>query len=266
MSIALPIWGVKESCFNNPKPILIMGAALDAGWYLHYTRFTGCLFLYQCRIGLIIIPMKILSLSDDVVPFIYSPQVKRKFQGVELLLGCGDLPYYYLEYVYDSLDVPLYFVRGNHDQVVEYSSAGQRTYPHGGFDLHRKANVYKGLLLAGVEGSLRYRPGMFQYSQSEMWMHIFWLAPVLLKNRLVHGRYLDLFISHAPPAGVHCETDLPHRGIDAFRWLIDFFKPAYFIHGHIHIHRPDSIRESLVGRTWIINAFGYREIEIDIPA
>jgi Icc-related predicted phosphoesterase len=59
---------------------------------------------------------------------------------------------------------------------------------------------------------------------------------------------------------------LPHRGIDAFRWLIDFFKPAYFIHGHIHILRPDSIRESLVGRTCIINTFGYREFEIKTPA
>jgi Icc-related predicted phosphoesterase len=210
--------------------------------------------------------MKILSLSDNVIPFIYSPQVKRKFQGVELLLGCGDLPYYYLEYVYDALDVPLYFVRGNHDEVVEYGSGAQRTYPHGGIDLHCRANNYKGLLLAGVEGSLRYRPGMFQYSQSEMWLNIFKLAPVLLKNRLVYGRYLDIFISHAPPAGIHSETDLPHRGINAFRWLIDFFKPVYFIHGHIHLHRPDSIRESLVGRTWIINAYGYREIEIESPS
>ncbi len=210
--------------------------------------------------------MRILSLSDNVVSFIYSPQVKRKFQGVELLLGCGDLPYYYLEYVYDALDVPLYYVRGNHDQVVEYGSGGQRTYPHGGIDLHCRTENFKGLLLAGVEGSLRYRPGMFQYSQSEMWLNIFKLVPAFLKNRLIHGRYLDIFISHAPPAGIHSETDLPHRGIEAFRWLIDFFKPAYFIHGHIHLLRPDSIRESLVGRTCIINAYGYREIEIETPA
>jgi Icc-related predicted phosphoesterase len=210
--------------------------------------------------------MKILSLSDTIIPFIYGPQVKRRFQGVDLLLGCGDLPYYYLEYVYDALDVPLYFVRGNHDEVVEYSSEIQRTYPHGGIDLHGKVCMVKGILLAGVEGSLRYRPGMFQYSQSEMWLHIFRLVPALIKNRLVYGRCLDVFVSHAPPAGVHSETDLPHRGIEAFRWLIDYFKPAYFIHGHIHVHRPDTIRESLVGRTCVINTFGYREIELELPA
>jgi len=210
--------------------------------------------------------MKILSLSDSVVPFIYGPQVKRRFQGAELLLGCGDLPYAYLEYVFDVLNAPLYFVRGNHDEVMEYGDAGQRAYPHGGIDLHAKAQVYKGLTLAGVEGSLRYRPGMFQYSQSEMWLHVFKLAPALLRNRLARGRYLDIFISHAPPAGVHCETDLPHQGIEAFRWLIEVFKPTYFIHGHIHIHRPDAVRETLVGRTLVLNTYGFREIEIELPA
>jgi len=241
---------------------------LDGVYHLHYTRFNLLVFFFGIsgadRVGFL--TMKILALSDNVISFIYSPQVKRRFQGVDLLLGCGDLSYNYLEYVYDALDVPLYFVRGNHDQVVEYGSGTQRTYPHGGIDLHGKACFIKGILLAGVEGSLRYRPGMFQYSQSEMWLHVFRLAPALLKNRLVHGRYLDVFISHAPPAGIHCETDLPHRGIEAFRWLIDFFKPAYFIHGHIHIQRPDSITESQVGRTCIINTFGFREIEIETPA
>ena len=231
----------------------MLGGVLDASRHLHYTRFNPHYLI-----------MKILSLSDTVISFIYSPQVKSRFRDAGLLLGCGDLPYHYLEYVYDALDIPLYFVRGNHDEVVEYSSAGQRTYPHGGIDLHCKANVYRGILLAGVEGSLRYRPGMFQYSQSEMWLNVFKLAPVLLKNRLAHGRFLDLFISHAPPAGIHAETDLPHRGIDAFRWLIDFFKPAYFVHGHIHVHRPDALRETVVGNTCVINSYGYREIEIDL--
>ena len=80
--------------------------------------------------------MRILSLSDTVVSLIYSPLIRSRHQGVDLILGCGDLPYYYLEYVLTSLDAPLYFVRGNHDKVLEYSTAGQRTGPHGGIDLH----------------------------------------------------------------------------------------------------------------------------------
>ncbi len=209
--------------------------------------------------------MRLLTLSDTQVSFIYSPQVRRRFEGVNLVLGCGDLPYYYLEYVLNALDVPLYFVRGNHDAVVEYSTAGQRTAPHGAIDLHRRTARYQGLLLAGVEGSLRYRPGPFQYTQGEMWLHVLHLVPRLIYNRARHGRYLDVFITHAPAAGIHDGTDLTHRGINAFRWFINVFQPAYYIHGHIHIYRPDTVTETQVGQTRVINTYGYRECELKLP-
>ncbi len=208
--------------------------------------------------------MKILSLSDKIVPFIYSPQVRTRFQGTDLVIGCGDLAYYYLEYVLNALDVPLYFVRGNHDEVVEYSQGQQRTAPHGGTDLHRRLVNYKGLLLAGVEGSLRYRPGEFQYYQSEMWLNVFHLVPGLLANRLRYGRCLDVFITHAAPAGIHDGVDLPHQGIRAFRWLVDVFQPAYHFHGHIHVYRPDTAMETQVGKTRVVNTFGFREIQIEV--
>jgi predicted phosphodiesterase len=117
--------------------------------------------------------MKILSLSDKTISFIYSPQVQNRFQGVDLIIGCGDLSYYYLEYVLNALDVPLFFVRGNHDNEIEYSTSGKQSSPAGGVDLHRRVINHKGLLLAGIEGSLRYKPGPFQYTQAEMWIHVF---------------------------------------------------------------------------------------------
>ena len=206
--------------------------------------------------------LKALSLSDKIVPFIYGPQIRRRFSDVDLIIGCGDLAYYYLEYVLSSLDVPLFFVRGNHDKVVEYSTEGQRTGPHGGIDLHRKLARHKGLLMAGVEGCLRYRPGPFQYTQLEMWSHVLHLVPGLLFNRLRYGRYLDVFITHAPPDGVHDKPDLPHRGIRAFRWLIQTFHPAFCIHGHVHVYRPDESTETLIDTTRVINAYGFREIDL----
>lgn len=208
--------------------------------------------------------MKILSLSDQVVPFIYNSQVRDKFGEIDIIIGCGDLPYYYLEYVLNALDKPLYFVRGNHDHVVEYSQEGhQRTAPHGAVDLHQRVINHHGLLIAGVEGSLRYRPGPFQYPQSTMWSYVFSLIPGMMVNRLVHGRFLDLFVSHAPPAGIHDKEDLPHRGIRAFRWLIKVFQPSYYLHGHIHVYRPDAITETGVGKTQVINSFNYYEFEIE---
>jgi len=114
-------------------------------------------------------------------------------------------------------------------------------------------------VFAGVEGSLRYRPGPFQYTQREMWWHVFSLVPALLRNKLVYGRYIDVFVTHAPPRGIHDKDDLTHQGIDAFRWFIKVFKPDYHFHGHIHVYRPDEVTESLFGSTQVINTFGHKE-------
>jgi len=205
-------------------------------------------------------PLKILLLSDVIVSFIYSPQVRHRFPDVDLLIGCGDLAYYYLEYVLNALDVPCFFVRGNHDKIVEYSIEAQRTAPSGAVNLHRRVVNHNGLLLAGVEGSLRYRNGPFQYTQSDMWAHVLKLAPGLLINRMRYGRFLDVFVTHSPPLGIHDMPDLPHRGIRAFRWFIQVFQPTYHVHGHIHLYRPDTIVETNFHHTRVINGFSYRVV------
>jgi Icc-related predicted phosphoesterase len=202
--------------------------------------------------------MKILSLSDIPVQMIYSAQIRGLFQDVNLVLACGDLPYFYQEFVVSMLDVPLYYVRGNHDQLIEQNLHGPRSAPQGGTDLHGRVIDHRGLLLAGVEGSLRYRSGPFQYSQSEMWYNVFTLVPGLMRNWVKYGRYLDVFVTHAPPKGIHDMADLPHQGIEAFRWLLHVFKPAYHFHGHIHVYRPDTIIETRFENTLVINTFGFR--------
>jgi Icc-related predicted phosphoesterase len=209
---------------------------------------------------------RILSLSDQIVSYIHSSQVLSFFSDIDLIIGCGDLPYYYLEFVLSMLDAPLFFVRGNHDKIVEYSPEGQqRIGPHGGVDLHRNVLCSRGVLLAGVDGCLRYRAGPFQYSQTDMWLHVLSLAPRLIYNRIRYGRYLDFFVTHAPPAGVHDATDLPHQGIKAFRWLIKVFKPAYHFHGHIHVYRPDEKITSIIDSTTVINTYKCRITEFTLP-
>ncbi len=129
--------------------------------------------------------IRVLSLSDQVVSYLHSPNVTNICKDVDLIIGCGDLPYYYLEFILSMLDVPLVFVRGNHDKVLEYSPEGlQRVSPHGGFDLHRQVFRYDGLLLAGVDGCLKYRSGPYQYTQSELWWYIFSLLPGVFKNKI----------------------------------------------------------------------------------
>ncbi len=155
--------------------------------------------------------MRVLAVSDQVVDILYSPKVRERLGKIDLVLGCGDLPYYYLEYLMTMLDAPLYYVHGNHDPLVEYSSAGgTKTAPEGGENIDLRCVNVAGLLVAGLEGCIRYKPdGMHMFTQNEMSLRSLALLPGLTCNRLMRGRWLDVLIAHSPPLGVH---DLPTHG------------------------------------------------------
>jgi Icc-related predicted phosphoesterase len=210
--------------------------------------------------------MKVLAVSDVELDMIYSPLITQRFKNVDLVIGCGDLPYYYLEYIISMLNRPLYYVRGNHaPRFREEGTGGERTFPWGGIDLHRRVRRDpSGLLMAGIEGSLNYNNGRYQYSQGEMWSMILAMAPRLMLNRLRYGRYLDIFVSHAPPWQIHDKSDLPHQGIKAFRWFIETFKPAYHLHGHIHIYQQYDVTETEHQQTRVINAYGFKTLEFEL--
>lgn len=210
--------------------------------------------------------MKILGISDTEIAFIYSRMVVERFADVDLVISCGDLPYYYLEYIVSMLNVPLYYVRGNHASRVELGSTTTRTSPWGAIDLHQKVvEDETGLILAGLGGCVTYNMGPYQYTQGQYWQKVFSLVPQLLANKIKLGRYLDIFATHAPPWKIHSMDDPAHLGVKAFNWLIKVFRPAYHLHGHIHIYRQDTIRQTTVDATQVINVYGYREITIPIP-
>ncbi len=209
--------------------------------------------------------MNILSISDKIVPFIYSPKIKSKFYNIDFVIACGDLPYYYQEFIISSLNVPLYFVRGNHDPELEIGEHHSCSHPLGGIDLHRKVVHQDGILIAGIEGSIRYKKeGKFQYTQRQMWNHVTSLIPWLVYNRIRYGRSLDIFVTHAPPLGIHDKSDRPHQGVKAFRWLLQIFQPKYHFHGHIHVYRPDEITKTLFCKTQVINTYGYLETKLKV--
>jgi len=210
--------------------------------------------------------MKVLAVSDVEVDMIYSPLITQRFKDVDLVIGCGDLPYYYLEYIISMLNRPLYYVRGNHaPRFSEEGTGGPRTSPWGGVDLHRSVKRDdSGLLLAGIEGCLAYNTGRYQYSQTDMWMMVLRMAPRLMLNRMLYGRYLDILVTHAPPWQIHDKEDLPHRGIKAFRWLLEVFKPAYHLHGHIHIYQQYDVTETVYCSTRVINTYGFKTLTFDL--
>ncbi|MHC1782955.1 MAG: metallophosphoesterase family protein [Anaerolineaceae bacterium] len=205
--------------------------------------------------------MKILSISDVELDYLYSTQVMTRFKDVDLVISCGDLSHYYLEYIITMLNRPLYYVFGNHTQTLDEG----RLIPHGGMNLHnRTCRDGSGLLLAGIEGCNRYNYGPHQYSQTHMWGFALNLVIPLMFNRLFYGRYLDVLVTHASPWKIHDMEDLPHHGIKAFNWLIKVFQPAVHFHGHIHVYRQDIQTTTLVGKTRVINTYGFRENTIII--
>lgn len=207
--------------------------------------------------------MKILAVSDQVVDRVYSLAPSGHFKGVDFILGCGDLPYTYLEYLVTVLSVPMFYVPGNHDP--NYDLRDSRSKAEGGSNLDLKTVCHKNNLIGGFGGSIRYRPnGTNQYTQSEAYTRAFQMVPQLLLNRIKYRRTLDILISHSPPFGIHDDNDKAHNGLKALNWLIEVAKPRYLLHGHTHFYRnniADHITE--VGATKVINVYPYRVIDID---
>lgn len=205
--------------------------------------------------------MKILAVSDRVVESIYSGQVCSRFGDVDMVVSCGDLSYSYLEYIVSLLNVPCFYVHGNHDRP-EYTSSGRLlTEPGGWVNLDGRTVRSEGVLLAGLEGSIRYKPeAPFQYTQGQMFLKVWRLAPALLLNRIRYGRYVDVVITHAPPFGIHDGQDLPHQGFKALLRLMSWFRPRYLLHGHKHVYRPQARRTRYLDTT-VINVYPYRLIE-----
>jgi Icc-related predicted phosphoesterase len=197
--------------------------------------------------------MKILSVSDVVKPELLQHSDSHSFAGVDLILSCGDLPPEYLTRLVNTFNVPLYFIRGNHD--IRY----QEKPPEGGRDLHRRLEKISGINILGLEGSRWYNGGPMQYEEWRMRSIIRRLRPTLWWRGGV-----DVVITHAPPRCIHDAEDLCHKGFKCFRRLIEKYRPSYLIHGHIHREFSNPAeRITVVDQTQVVNTYGYCLLEIE---
>jgi len=202
--------------------------------------------------------MKILCVSDQIDPLVYSNSIKTRFANVDMILSAGDLPMDYLDFIVTNLNKPLLFVFGNHHaaEMVD-GDADSFSSTH----LGSKVRKEDGLIIAGLGGSMRYNRGLNQFTELEMYFEIMKLIPALLCNRLFHGRYLDILLTHAPPKGIHDKPDKCHWGFKAFRWFMKMFKPKYLVHGHIHLYDLSDVRRTRCMATEVINAYGHYVID-----
>ena len=184
--------------------------------------------------------MRILAVSDEVNDLLYRPAFLDKIKPIDVLLGCGDLPYTYMEYlVTQTLAPDAFFVHGNHDCAQRMGNGRILNAPGGWVNVDRSTvrTRDQALIVAGLEGSIRYcRQGAYQYTESEMRLRAQTLILKLIVNRIRHDRALDVFITHAPPRHIHDSPEGAHRGFETFVRIIDRFNPRLFLHGHHHMY------------------------------
>lgn len=218
--------------------------------------------------------MKILCVSDQIDPLVYSSGAKQYFNDIDVVLCAGDLAMEYVDYIVTTLNVPTYFVFGNHN-LEEYSvyhptEGGVRfnvddslSHCHGavyaGFRVLREGS----LLIAGCSGSMRYNTGNCQFTEGQMKFRLLKMVPKLLFNKIRYGRYLDIFLTHASPLGIHDKPDRCHMGFNCYNWFIKKFKPKFMVHGHIHLYDQNESRVTELESTTIANAFSHYIIEIN---
>ena len=196
--------------------------------------------------------IKILTVSDRVETQLYEDFRAERFAGIDLILSCGDLPPEYLSFLVTMLNVPVYYVRGNHDVRL----GGYR--PEGCVDLDAKFVRFRGLRIMGFEGSHWYNGKAHQYTERQMRHKIF-------KVRLKMWRHkgVDIIITHAPPRHIHDAEDPCHRGFECFRHLIEKYAPQFFIHGHMHFNYTIQKRRlTQIDNTKVINSYGHYIFEI----
>jgi predicted phosphodiesterase len=205
----------------------------------------------------------ILAVSDDVSQRLNSCCAPEQIGKIDLILSCGDLPFDYLEFLMGWFNAPMFYVLGNHDGEGFYRENGKVDYqPDAGESVDGGTAEAGGILIAGLGGSIRLGYTLKnQYSEAEMWRRVLRLAPRLLTNQVRYGRRLDIFLAHSPARGIHEGEDPAHRGFAAFRWLLDWAKPRWMLHGHSQFIRPPHSLCTRVGSTDIMYVPPYRILQ-----
>ena len=212
--------------------------------------------------------MKILCVSDQIDPLVYSNTIKQRYSDVDVILSAGDLPADYLDFIVSSLNKPMFFVIGNHHtenhHTGPFNEMAYETNSTGAVCIDKKVCYEEGLIIAGLGGTMRYNRGENQFSDFQMYIRMIKLIPALIINRLVRGRFIDILLTHAAPRGIQDRKDKCHMGFKCFLWFMRAFKPKYLIHGHIHLYDLSELRTTRYHDTLVINAYSQYIIDTGV--
>lgn len=197
--------------------------------------------------------MRILLISDEESPYLWDHYRPGRLDGIDLILSAGDLKPSYLSFLVTMANRPLVYVHGNHDG--RYANQP----PDGCQCADDRVVTVNGLRILGLGGSRMYNGGPHQYTEKQMKKRI-----RRLRFRLWRAGGVDIVLAHSPIRGYGDGEDMAHQGFECFKPLLEKYKPAYFIHGHVHkSYGRDFHRLNRLGETVIINASGRYVLELE---
>lgn len=212
--------------------------------------------------------LKVLAVTDEVDPRIYSVSLRDRMGDVDVVVSCGDLPASYLEYLTDALHRDVYYVLGNHaEELVREGVRGEPRHPLGGTDVGFKVVTDKrtGVIFAGLPGSPRYSSNApVQFTEWQLSLRILRMMPKLWWNKLRHGRAMDVLVTHSPPRDVGDREDPAHRGFKVLRKLIKWAKPKYHLHGHVHLYDRTESNTHRLYETEVINVYPFQRLDLEL--
>lgn len=196
--------------------------------------------------------MKILILADNESKSLYDHYEPQKLENIDLIISCGDLRASYLSFFATFSHAPLLYIRGNHDGQYE------KKPPEGCICIEDDIYNFRGVRIMGLGGSMEYIPGAEnQYTEQKMERRI-----RKMRWKLRRNKGFDILVSHAPAYELNDMEDLPHRGFQCFKDLLDKYAPKYFLHGHVHANYGNKFRRlDHYGSTVVINAYEHFIIE-----
>ncbi len=90
--------------------------------------------------------------ADQKSKLLYDYYDPERMKDIDLIISCGDLPQEYLSFFVTLCNVPLLYVRGNHDKSYDANP------PEGCTCIEDDIYVYKGIRILGLGGSMQYLP------------------------------------------------------------------------------------------------------------
>ena len=136
--------------------------------------------------------MRIMVVADVEDKRIYDYFKKERVEGVELIVSCGDLKANYLDFLVSMVNVPMIYVRGNHDDALLKD-------PPPGECIEDTVFEFNGYRFLGLGGSMRYRKdSKCMFTETQMKMRAARVKPkIYMKNHFYLVFYIyNLLLLH----------------------------------------------------------------------